>query len=355
MSIPVYFLIYCLRIALNLEMFRVYQIKWGIFLAITFAVIGFLQNYEHIGDHHVEAFAGNILRSFSNMSICWFIHNYFILYFVKKKDTLTKGIISNILVISIFLALDYLSTKYNIRLSIADSPNYNNDRNFLVNLIKDSFVSIFTYIIIYNIQINIQLQKSKLENEMLKQAQLRAQLLSLQQQVSPHFLFNSLSTLKTIAKDHETKTYVVQLANVYRYLLNFNEHHLASVKDELAFMKSYLYILQERFEDALKISIHVADEFLTCQIPTLSLQLLIENAVKHNVVSPEQPLYIRIYTNDTPSLTIENSFQPKLSVEESTGKGLQNIKERYQLLTGKQVEVCEENGLFVVILPLLLL
>ncbi|MGY0034857.1 sensor histidine kinase [Pedobacter sp. NJ-S-72] len=247
--------------------------------------------------NQVEAFAGGMLRSFGNISICWFIHNYFILYFAEKKYILTKGIISNVLVISVFIALDYLSIKYHTRLSIADSPNYGNNQNLLlVNLIKDSFVSIFTYIIIYNVQINIQLQKSKLENEMLKQAQLRAQLLSLQQQVSPHFLFNSLSTLKTIAKDQETKTYVLQLANVYRYLLNFNEHHLASVKDELAFMRSYLYILKERFEDALKISIHVPDEFLSYQIPTLSLQLLIENAVKHNIVSPEQPLHIRIYT-----------------------------------------------------------
>ena len=241
-------------------MFRVYQIKWGIFIAITFAVIGFLQNYERYRDHQVEAFAGGMLRSFGNISICWFIHNYFILYFTEKKYILTKGIISNVLVISVFVTLDYLSIKYHIRLSIADSPNYGSDQNLLlVNLIKDSFVSIFTYIIIYNIQINIQLQKSKLENEMLKHTQLRAQLLSLQQQVSPHFLFNSLSTLKTIAKDRETKTYVLQLANVYRYLLNFNEHHLASVKDELAFMRSYLYILKERFEDALKISIHVPD------------------------------------------------------------------------------------------------
>jgi len=336
-------------------MFRVYQIKWGIFIAITFAVIGFLPNSEHIRGYQVEAFAGNILRSFGNVSICWFIHNYFILYFVKKKYILTKGIISNVLVISILFALDYLSIKYSLRLSIADSPSYGDSQNLLINLTKKTFVSVFTYIIIYNIQINIQLQKSKLENEMLKQAQLRAQLLSLQQQVSPHFLFNSLSILKTMAKDQETKTYVVQLANVYRYLLNFNEHHLANVKDELAFMKSYLYILQERFEDALKISIFVPDEFLNYRIPTFSLQLLIENAVKHNALSPEQPLYIRIYTTDTPSLIVENSFQPKLSVEESTGKGLQNIKERYQLLTGNQVEVCEDNGLFIVILPLLLL
>ncbi|MBB6271669.1 sensor histidine kinase YesM [Pedobacter cryoconitis] len=335
-------------------MFRTYQIKWGIFLSITFAAIGFLQKFEHIENHQIRILIENVLRSFGNISICWFIHNYFILHFAKKKNNITKGIISNIIVICILLGLDYLSIEFRSRLSMTDSPNYNNVQDFLINLTKISFISVFIYIVIYNIQINIILQKSKLENEILKQAQLRAQLLSLQQQVSPHFLFNSLSTLKTIAKDQETKTYVIQLSNVYRYLLNFNEHHLASVRNELAFMKSYLYILQERFEEALEISIHVPDEFLHYRIPTLSLQLLIENAVKHNVVSPEKPLRIRIYTNDHPSLIVENSFQPKLSVEESTGKGLQNIKERYQLLADQQVGVCEYNDIFVVTLPLLL-
>ncbi|WP_159440729.1 sensor histidine kinase [Mucilaginibacter sp. OK098] len=236
---------------------------------------------------------------------------------------------------------------------LSNTSGFGTIHDVFINLTASSFISVLIYFIIYNIQINITLQKSKLENELLKQAQLRAQLLSLQQQVSPHFLFNSLSTLKTIAPDHETKTYVVQLANVYRYLLNFNEHHLASVKDEIAFMKSYLYILQERFEQALQISIDVPDGFLSFYIPPLSLQLLIENAIKHNIVSPEQPLFIRIYTDQTPALTIENSYQPKLSVEESTGKGLQNIKDRYQLLAGKQINVYKNDELFKVTLPLM--
>ncbi|WP_254060885.1 sensor histidine kinase [Mucilaginibacter sp. L196] len=235
-------------------------------------------------------------------------------------------------------------------------PSLSNDRSrdVLFDLTAAAFISVFIYIIIHNIQINVTLQKSKLENELLKQAQLRAQLLSLQQQVSPHFLFNSLSTLRTIAPDNETKTYVIQLANVYRYLLNFNEHHLASVKDELAFMKSYLYILQERFEKALQVSINVPDNFLNYSIPPLSLQLLVENAVKHNILSPEQPLIINIYTDEMPSITVSNSYQPKPSLEESTGMGLQNIKDRYQLLIGKQVEVIQANNLFIVTLPLLL-
>ena len=334
-------------------MFKVYQIKWGIFLSFVFTVIGFLPRLGQFEFGHLTLLKNYFFFSIFNVFTCWFIHHYFILHSFKHIGNITKGIISNIITISILLTFDYLLIEFWNHPLLVDAPRFNNIQDILLSLIRFAFLSVFIYIIIYNIQINITLQKSKLENELLKQAQLRAQLLSLQQQVSPHFLFNSLSTLKTIAPDHETKTYVVQLANVYRYLLNFNEHHLASVKDEIAFMKSYLYILQERFEQALQISIDVPDGFLSYYIPPLSLQLLIENAIKHNIVSPEQPLLIRIYTDQTPALTIENSYQPKLSVEESTGKGLQNIKDRYQLLAGKQIEVCKNDNLFKVILPLM--
>ncbi|SIR56289.1 Histidine kinase [Mucilaginibacter lappiensis] len=331
-------------------MFKAYQIKLGIFLSLVFAVIGILPRLGHPGFNQLELIGNFLFFSFINVFTCWFIHHYFILHSFKNFGNVTKGVISNIIAICTVSFFDYLLNLFNTM------PSLSNDRtrDVFFNLTGSAFISVFIYIIIHNIQINITLQKSRLENGLLKQAQLRAQLLSLQQQVSPHFLFNSLSTLKTIAPDHETKTYVIQLANVYRYLLNFNEHHLASVKDEIAFMKSYLYILQERFEHALQISINVPDEFLSYYIPPLSLQLLIENAIKHNIISPEQPLHIRIYTDQTPALTIENSYQPKISVEESTGKGLQNIKDRYQLLSGKQIEVYNDDDLFTVTLPLLL-
>ncbi|MDN5284864.1 MAG: Histidine kinase [Mucilaginibacter sp.] len=334
-------------------MFKTYHIKWGILLFTAFAIIGFLQRSDHFGFDQLPVLGKDIVFSFCNVFGCWFIHHYFILHPFKKLGNVPKGIISNIIAVSTVVFLDYLLTLSNVMPSHSNTPGFNNGRDAIFNLTASSFISVFIYFIIYNIQINITLQKSKLEYELLKQAQLKAQLLSLQQQVSPHFLFNSLSTLKTIAPDQETKTYVIQLANVYRYLLSFNEHHLASVKDEIAFMKSYLYILQERFEQALQISIQVPDVFLGYYIPPLSLQLLIENAIKHNVISPEQPLHIRIYTDQTPSLTVENSYQPKLSVEESTGKGLQNIKDRYHLLGGKEIGVFRHDNLFKVILPLL--
>ncbi len=331
-------------------MFKLYHIKWGIFLSLVFTVIGFLPRLGLPGFNQLDLIESYLFFSFINVFTCWFIHHYFILHSFKYIGNITKSIVSNIIAICIISFLDYFLTRFNAM------PSLSNDRSrdVLFDLTAAAFISVFIYIIIHNIQINVTLQKSKLENELLKQAQLRAQLLSLQQQVSPHFLFNSLSTLRTIAPDNETKTYVIQLANVYRYLLNFNEHHLASVKDELAFMKSYLYILQERFEKALQVSINVPDNFLNYSIPPLSLQLLVENAVKHNILSPEQPLIINIYTDEMPSITVSNSYQPKPSLEESTGMGLQNIKDRYQLLIGKQVEVIQANNLFIVTLPLLL-
>jgi hypothetical protein len=337
-------------------MFKAYHIKWGILISLAFSIAGFLQGSKPFEFDPLPVLGGYIIFSLCNVFGCWFIHHYFILHSFNKIGNITKGIISNIIAICIILFLDYLLRLFNAMPSL-DIPRgfygTNNPQDAVFRLVASSFISMFIYFIIYNIQINITLQKSKLENELLKQAQLRAQLLSLQQQVSPHFLFNSLSTLKTITPDQETKIYVIQLANVYRYLLSFNEHHLASVKDEIAFMKSYLYILQERFEHALQVSINVPDEFLSYYIPPLSLQLLIENAIKHNVISPEQPLHIRIYTDQTPAITIENSYQPKLSVEESTGKGLQNIKDRYHLLGRKEIEVLNNNNLFKVTLPLL--
>ena len=111
--------------------------------------------------------------------------------------------------------------------------------------------SIFIYLIVYYLDLIDEKQKSKLEIEALKKEKIEAQLNSLKQQISPHFLFNSLSTLRTIVTDNKSKEYILKLSNVYRYLLSFKENHLTTLNEELEFIQSYLYIQQERFEEAL--------------------------------------------------------------------------------------------------------
>jgi two-component system LytT family sensor kinase len=335
-------------------MMKCYNIRWGLYLSLALTVMSLLSKMEYIGFDKLDQIIKYILFSFSYVLSCWFIHHFFIFHPFKGANNRTTAIISNVVTTIVMLLINFIVLSLHIKSFLIDIAPFNGIINVLINLSRAIFISVFTYILIYNIQTNIKFQKSKLENELLKQVHLRAQLLSLQQQISPHFLFNSLSTLKTIAPDQKTKTYIVQLANVYRYLLNFNENHLASVKDELAFMQSYLYILQERFEAALQISIDIPNHYLTYFIPPLSLQLLVENAVKHNISSPERPLYIRIYNSSVAdALIIENSYQPKQSVEESTGKGLKNIEDRYQLLANEQIGVFKGDDLFTVVLPLL--
>ena len=194
-----------------------------------------------------------------------------------------------------------------------------------------------------------ELTKTKNEN-------LETQLQLLKQQISPHFLFNSLNTLRCIATDNKTKSYITQLSNVYRYLLTNNKYKdedLVLLKDELEFTNSYLYILKERFEDALDIDINISQETLYMQIPPLALQVLIENATKHNVVSMDSPLSIYIYNEGEETLVVKNNLQPKLSSEDSLGIGLDNIKKRYQLLSDKEIEIIKTDTDFTVKIPLI--
>jgi two-component system LytT family sensor kinase len=338
-------------------MFSRYNIRGGIIISFCIAV---LASIPMLIRQNVAHFVFNVVMLIVPIMVCWLIHHYFLLRDFggpQRRPGRWRVFLAIALATLVVMGLSalrlQLAPSWNIEL-----PRPENVGRFLV--LRSVAISAFTYFVVYYQQANTQLQQSRLENEYLKQDQLKAQLFSLQTQLSPHFLFNSLSTLKTIAPDAGTKTYVMQLANVYRYLLSFHESQQITVRDELAFTRSYLYILQERYEAALQVSIEIAEEFLDHFLPPVTLQILIENALKHNIVSMEQPLRLRIFTGEDgdevvsgATLTIENSYQPRLSVEERVGTGLQNINDRYRLLSGQGVVVRQDGSNFGVVLPLL--
>lgn len=207
------------------------------------------------------------------------------------------------------------------------------------------------YLIYFYLKLLTETQENALEIEKLKKEKLEAQLSLLKQQISPHFLFNSLSTLRTMVTEETSKKYINNLANVYRYLLNLNENDLVSLKDELAFTDSYLSILQERYEEALQIQNLIPTDVQHKKIPPLALQLLIENAIKHNEISVKNPLHIKLELIDERQIVISNNVQPKLSKDESTGKGLNNIRLRYKILADETIKVERSEEVFKVSIP----
>lgn len=199
-----------------------------------------------------------------------------------------------------------------------------------------------------------ELRKSVEEKEMLKRESLQAQLNALKIQVNPHFLFNTLNTLIAVIPDNPRQAvdFVQQLSKVYRHILEVKDEPSISLKEELEVLEAYAFLLKTRHGDNLAISIRVAEEKLRQKIVPLSLQILMENAIKHNIVSAARPLHIDVCTENG-RLIVSNNLQKKNQVIESTGIGLENIRNRYRLLGGRQVEVEEGPASFTVRIPLI--
>lgn len=198
-----------------------------------------------------------------------------------------------------------------------------------------------------------ELRKSVEEKEMLKRESLNAQLSALKTQVNPHFLFNNLNTLcSIIPEDPQTAVvFVQQLSKVYRHILEVQDEQSIPLKDELDVLKAYSFLLQTRFGNNLDIMIDVPEEKLSKRIVPLSLQILMENAIKHNVVSSDKPLRVNVSAVNG-RLIVSNNLQKKSQVNISTGIGLDNIRNRCRLLSNGQVEVTESGNNFTVSIPL---
>lgn len=200
-----------------------------------------------------------------------------------------------------------------------------------------------------------QLEELRVKAEQLKREATQAQFAALKNQVNPHFLFNSLSILSSLVEVDTRLSiqFISRLSKAYRYILEQRDSERVSLKTELDFLDSYTFLLNIRFDGKLKIVQHVsAEDALKYGIAPLTLQLLVENAVKHNQMSAEKPLLVTIQT-DGDYLTVSNPLQLRPQEESSTGLGLENIANRYRLLTDLPVWSGEENGSFVIKIPLL--
>ncbi len=214
-------------------------------------------------------------------------------------------------------------------------------------------------------------KKTSLEKEQLQRENLQSQLAGLKSQVNPHFLFNSLNTLVHLIPENPDSAvkFVQKLSKVYRYILEMRDTETTPLSTELEFLNAYVFLLKERFGDNLHVIIDddvckdnidgvtpshpVNTDVCEKHIIPLSLQILFENAIKHNVISAQRPLTISVSIENNEHLIIRNNLQRKNQVQEGTGVGLQNIRNRYQLVSQKEVDIIVTKESFIVSLPLL--
>jgi len=198
-------------------------------------------------------------------------------------------------------------------------------------------------------------KESKLEAEQLSKEKLQTQLNGLLQQINPHFLFNSLNSLSALINEDpkQAQLFLSDMSKVYRYLLRTNENELTTLATELQFINSYFHMLETRFGSGVQLEKNIDGQYMNWLLPPLTLQLLLENAVKHNSVAKQKPLTIEILSEPGNRLVVRNTLQKKRIKVESTKLGLANIAEKYRLINKTSISITEDEKYFSVTIPLI--
>jgi len=174
--------------------------------------------------------------------------------------------------------------------------------------------------------------------------------------LSPHFLFNNLNTLYGLIKENTSlaSDYLLKLSEIYRYVLKIKDFEVVSLREEIVFIKDYVFLLSTRYGSNFNVAVSVNEHLLNVKfLPPFTLQLLIENAEKHNAIDDEQKMYIRVYSVDDTYMVVENNLLVQPSKISSTNVGLENLESRYRFLTDKKVLITKTKDKFVVKVPLL--
>jgi two-component system, LytTR family, sensor kinase len=228
---------------------------------------------------------------------------------------------------------------------------------FLMPLIQSQSINFVIIIVMEILVLRERKRKVEDENARLRMINLEAKHSQLKQQLHPHFLFNSLSTLRSLIKrsPEQAEEYLVKLSELLRFSINSDGQTLVVLGEELELTTTYLNMQQVRFGNALNFTIDISSDMqLNGKVPAYSIQLLVENAIKHNILTIAQPLHISIRGDKkSKTISIENNLQAKLQIEEGSGVGLSNLAERYRLLNNEKISIDSTNQKFKVTIKVL--
>jgi two-component system, LytTR family, sensor kinase len=253
-----------------------------------------------------------------------------------------------------FLATFFVSDLVLDPLLHSSIPNLHHEPFFLVKFVASLILASLVIAVYEAMAYYMLFNRTLREKTEIERHYVASQLEGLRNQVNPHFLFNSLNTLIYLIPEQPDKAvnFVQKLSKVYRYVLESRDEKTIPLGTELEFLQSYVYLLRERFGDNLQVGINLPSGDSRVAIVPLTLQMLFENAIKHNVISSERPLQIEVFRQND-HLVVRNNVQRKNQVMHSTGVGLDNIRARYQMLTQREVQVVTSDQHFTVLLPVI--
>ena len=297
------------------------------------------------------------VRSFSNNSIILLVMVCATIFFVGFYKNMEQKMSATGRILSIggFILATSAIAAFLIGLGLPFSIRGKVTGDRLLELLLVAFIAeALIYSIIYMVEYAITARRNA-EKERDRADLAKFQYLNLKQQVNPHFLFNALNILDALVmdgKDEEASTYIHKLAGIYRYMLRNEDEATVTLRDEMTYVEMYRDLLKVRFQEGFNVDVGIREEDMARSVIPCSVQLLIENATKHNAVSPERPLDVRI-SSDGETLTVTNNLIPRISASQSSGLGLSYIREQYMARSGKGIEIVRTDNSYTVKLPLL--
>jgi sensor histidine kinase YesM len=319
---------------------------------VSSITIGLLSSIPQIAQQHFNLAEATVNAGITSAFalLMWYVNIYIFSYQSErspKRQISYPRLINSLLIgIGVMFGLAWIQQLILSHINFGPVMLMIEVRGILINLVFYMFLQL--------LQQNYENQYVNMELERMKNDNLGAQYELLKQQVNPHFLFNSLNTLKAMVEtsDSESVDFILKLSNFYRYTLESRKLDLIKVADEMEIVKAYLFLQNARFEGGFTFTNELDEQVQETLIPPFTLQLLVENCIKHNVVSQDKPLHIRLYA-EAGQIIIENPIRLKTGDQDSTGVGLKNVQQRYHHLLEKQVQIINDGNLFQVKLPLI--
>ncbi len=319
--------------------------------------------YNHYSGYHVlpdfEYFLGRLFRGIIISLVAAFLIAYPDLFMISYLNKTAPWGIKNFkrIVIQLLFAVSYAVVLSVVMTSIVHwlQPYQEEFTGVLVsNALIYAVANLFMMAILEGWIFFAESRKAELRAKTLQEELSQIKFEVLKSQINPHFMFNSLNVLSgLINKDvGKAQQFIDEFSHIYRYVLETIEQPVATLEKELDFMRSYLFLQQIRYGDDLSYSVNIPAQLMKLVLPPLSLQVVLENAIKHNIINESKPLKIEVF-HDSHYLLVKNNIQPKITMGTSTGLGLKNLSKRYALISAQKPVFLVETNHYIAKLPLI--